>query len=266
MSQTETPNGDGQEERELRFDVSADRFRQFVESVNSLVDEAKLRFDHEGIRVSATDPANVAMVEAELYLTAFQSFEASEGAVGLHVSDIAGLLETVDEHGPEDATIRFELGDSRKFTIKVGRFEWTEGWIDPDHIRRDPDLPELDLPAEMTLPGSDLTRAVKYNRFVKRTGHTFLEVDEDRRELVARCEDDTDEGAYTLAEEDGLRFHEIGPACSRYSNDYLSDLVDGIPEGTDVRLRLGEEFPLRMKFGIDEGQVEYLQAPRIVSD
>lgn len=261
MGQTSAQD-DEEAERELRFDVSVDRLRQFLDPINAVVDEAKLRFDHEGLSVNAVDPANVAMLEAELYHTAFKRFEVSEGVIGINISALSELLEAA----PEEADLRFELGDYKKFTVSIGHFEWTEGWIDPGSIRREPDLPDLDLPARFTFPGAEFKQIVEYARFVKRGGHTRLIVDPDRWDLVACSEGDTDDGRYCLAEEDGLIIHEIGPADSLYSNDYLADLADGIPEGVDVTMELGEEYPFRMQFGIDEGQVEYMQAPRIMSD
>lgn len=262
MSKTETQDGDEENENELRFEIPAERFRQFIDPMDSLVSEAKLRFDAGGISAKAVDPANVAMIDASLDASAFDLFEATEGAIGIVVGDVADLLEAATE----DAVVRFETVPHQKYTITVGPFKWTEGWITPDHIRREPDLPELDLPAEIVFSADHLKRIVEYATFVKRGGYVFLSVDEAERAFVAEAMDDTDTGEYRLTEEDGIAFNNIGPARSRYSNDYLRDCAAGLPDGAEVTLELGEEYPFKLHFGIDGGRVTYMQAPRIVTD
>lgn len=263
MSQSKSnDNDDGEIEGELRANVPVERFQTFIEQINAVVDEAIIRYDQDGMRIRAVDPANVAMVDVELYHTAFTEYQVEDGAIGVNVRQIADLLEKT----PDGAEVNISTEDFKKYSIGVNRFDWTQGWISPSSIREEPDLPDLDLNAEFRLPAVELRRAVEYMRFVNRNGYTSFKIDTDAPAFVAVCEGDTDDGEYRVTESDGLQTLKLGSAHSRYSNDYLVDAVNVLPDDGDVTMELGEEFPFKLRFSIGEGQVEYLQAPRIMSD
>ena len=58
--------------------------------------------------------------------------------------------------------VQLELDEeSHKLKIGVGSLSYTLSLIDPTAIRKEPRIPELDLPAHVTLPGLELRRAVK---------------------------------------------------------------------------------------------------------
>ena len=55
--------------------IKADSLKEFVGTVGSLVDEAKINVSEDGLQVKAVDPSHVAMIEANLIKSAFDSFE-----------------------------------------------------------------------------------------------------------------------------------------------------------------------------------------------
>ncbi|WP_181685288.1 DNA polymerase sliding clamp [Halorhabdus salina] len=242
--------------------VSADTLRTALDSVSVLVEECKLRLEEDGLEIRAVDPANVGMVDLSLSAAAFESYETDGGVIGVNLSrleDIAGMAEA-------DQLIHLELDEeTRKLEIAIDGLEYTLALIDPDSIRQEPDLPDLDLAAEIILEGRDVNRAVKASDMV--SDHIALGVDEAEDMFYVDAEGDTDDVHFELGREDLIDLT-AGPARSLFSLDYLKDMNKAIPSDAEVRMELGEEFPVKMHFDIAEGQgtVTYMLAPRVQSD
>ncbi|ELZ29126.1 DNA polymerase sliding clamp [Halosimplex carlsbadense 2-9-1] len=242
--------------------VSADTLRTTLDSVSVLVDECKIHLEEEGLEIRAVDPANVGMVDLELSASAFESYETDGGVIGVNLSrleDIAGMADA-------DQLVHLELDEeTRKLHIAIDGLEYTLALIDPDSIRQEPDLPDLDLAAEIVIEGRDIDRAVTAADMV--SDHIALGVNEADEYFYVDAEGDTDDVHLELTRDDLIDLT-AGTAHSLFSLDYLKDMNKAIPKDAEVRMELGEEFPVKMHFDIaeGEGQVTFMLAPRIQSD
>jgi len=242
--------------------VSADTLRTTLDSVSVLVDECKIHLNEEGLAIRAVDPANVGMVDLELDAAAFESYEADGGLIGVNLSrleDIAGMADA-------GQLVQLELDEeTRKLHIKIDGLEYTLALIDPDSIRQEPDLPDLDLPARIVIEGADIDRAVRAADMV--SDHIALGVDEAEELFYVDAEGDTDDVHLELGLEDLIDL-DVGSAHSLFSLDYLKDMNKAIPRDGEVAIDLGEEFPVKIHYEIAEGlgTVTYMLAPRIQSD
>ncbi len=242
--------------------VSADTLRAALDSVGVLVEECKIHLTDDGIQISAVDPANVGMVDLTLESSAFESYETDGGVIGVDLSrldDIAGMADA-------GQLIELDLDEeTRKLQIRIDGLEYTLALIDPDSIRQEPDIPDLDLPAEVVVEGRDVDRAVKAADMV--SDHIALGVNTDEETFYVEAEGDTDDVHLTLDREDLIDLS-AGDAHSLFSLDYLSDMNRAVPLDAEVVIELGEEFPIKIHFEIAEGQgdVTFMLAPRIQSD
>ncbi len=242
--------------------VSADTFGAALDSVSVLVDECKLRLDEEGLTIRAVDPANVGMVDLELSETAFESYETDGGVIGVNLDRLEDIVGMADS----GQLVHLELDEeTRKLHIQLDGLEYTLALIDPDSIRQEPDLPDLDLPATVVIEGRDIARAVKAADMV--SDHIALGVDADAEQFFVDAEGDTDDVHLELGREDLIDLT-AGDARSLFSLDYLKDMNRAIPSDAEVTIELGEEFPVKMHFDIAEGDgsVTFMLAPRIQSD
>ncbi|MFC6786664.1 DNA polymerase sliding clamp [Halobaculum halobium] len=242
--------------------VSASTLRDALDSVSVLVDECKIRLNEDELAIRAVDPANVGMVDLTLEAAAFESYEADGGVIGVNLNrleDIAGMADSGD-------LIQLELDEeTRKLLIQTDGLSYTLALIDPDSIRQEPDIPDLDLPAEIVVEGAQLDRGITAADMV--SDHIRLRVDEAEEAFFIEAEGDTDDVDLRLDREDLIDL-QAGPADSLFSLDYLKDMNKAIPKDAEVRVELGEEFPVKLhyEFGEGLGQVTYMLAPRIQSD
>ena len=242
--------------------VSADTLRETLDSVSVLVDECKIHLDEDGLSIRAVDPANVGMVDLDLGAAAFESYEADGGVIGVNLSrieDIAGMADA-------DQLVQLELDEeTRKLHIQIDGLEYTLALIDPDSIRQEPDIPDLDLSANVVIEGADIDRSVRAADMV--SDHIALGVDATDELFYVDAEGDTDDVHLELTRDDLIDL-EAGDAHSLFSLDYLKDMNKAIPKDAEVELELGDEYPVKVHYDIAEaqGHVTYMLAPRIQSD
>lgn len=139
--------------------VDVGTLQEFVATLTPVVSEGKLQLTDDGLRTVAVDPADVAMTDSTLPAETFEHYERS-GAI-----DVIGInLERFDEvlgFGDSDDVVELVLdAETRTLTATIDALEYTLALIDPDAIRQEPDLPDLDLTAEIVLEGRDLDRGL----------------------------------------------------------------------------------------------------------
>ncbi len=242
--------------------VSADTLQATLDSVGVLVDECKIHLEEDGLEIRAVDPANVGMVDMELDAAAFESYETDGGLIGVNLVRLKDIAAMADS----DQLVELELDEeTRKLRIAIDGLEYTLALIDPESIREEPDLPDLDLPARIVIEGRDIDRAVTAADMV--SDHIELGVDEEREVFYVRAQGDTDDVNLELDAGDLIDLV-VGEAESLFSLDYLKDMNKAIPSAAEVTIELGEEFPVKLHFDIAEGQgsVTYMLAPRIQSN
>jgi proliferating cell nuclear antigen len=242
--------------------VSASTLRDALDSVSVLVDECKVRLNEDGLSIRAVDPANVGMVDLSLDAAAFESYEADGGVIGVNLArleDIAGMGNAGD-------LVHLELDEqTRKLHIRIDGLSYTLALIDPDSIRQEPDIPDLDLPARIVAEGNQLDRGITAADMV--SDHINLRVDEDEATFHIEAEGDTDDVDFEIGADDLIDL-DAGPADSLFSLDYLKDMNRAIPGDAEVTIELGEEFPVKLHYDFAEGlgNVTFMLAPRIQSD
>jgi len=242
--------------------VSASTLGDALDSVSVLVDECKIRLNEDGLAVRAVDPANVGMVDLDLGAGAFESYEADGGVIGVNLArleDIVGMASS-------DDLVHLELDEeTRKLHIQMDGLSYTLALIDPDSIRQEPDIPDLDLAAEIVVEGAQLGRGITAADMV--SDHIRLRVDADEEAFYVEAQGDTDDVDLELGADDLIDLTP-GAADSLFSLDYLKDMNKAIPADAEVTVELGEEFPVKLHYEFAEGlgRVTYMLAPRIQSD
>jgi proliferating cell nuclear antigen len=239
--------------------IRADRLADAVDAAGALVDECRLRLGADGASIRAADPAVVAMVEVEVDAGDFESYAADGEVIGVDLTRLGDLVRVSDG----DDLVRLRLDAERRvLVVESGTLSYSLGLIDPDTVRKEPDLPELSPPAEATLSGAQLDRGIAAADMV--ADHLRLRVPESRESLRIEAEGDTDDVTVELGPEELIEFSP-GEADSLYSLDYLKEMNRAIPRDASVTVEMGTEFLVRLAYEAAEAgpRVSYRLAPRI---
>lgn len=259
------PDADHDVDEDTPFEAIAEAeiLQDFVAKPNVLVEECKLHLTPDRVETTAVDPANVAMVDNSLFVTAFESYAVhGEQLVGINLSRLDDVLAMADA----DDLVHLVLdGESRKLHIQYSGLEYTLALINPDTVREEPDIPDLNLAGEVKVEGRQIDRAITAADMV--SDHLRLSIDETDELFIVEAEGDTDDVHLELGEDD-LEKLTAGAADSLFSIDYWKDLNKAIDAETPVRMELGEEFPVLLHFQYADGggQTTFMLAPRIQSN
>jgi proliferating cell nuclear antigen len=248
---------------EFEAAIEAGSLQDAIDPVYAVVDECRIHLCDDGLVIRAVDPANVAMVDESVGADAFSSYETDRGVIGVGLEQLNEVIGIADD---DDTLVQFDLDpEVRKLEMQVGSVEYTLALIDPDAIRSEPEIPDLDLPAELSLDSGEFKRGIRAADMV--SDHIQFKVDARDEQFITSAEGDTDDVNLEL-DGDDLEDVEWGSAKSLYSLDYLKDLRKPIPKETTINMRLGEEFPLKLSFAMANEAIDvtYMLAPRIQSD
>jgi len=173
------------------------------------------------------------MVRNSLDREALEHYSATGGVIGLNISRMLDILGMGKSGDLVELTLDTE---TRKLHIQVDGLSYTLALIDPDSIRREPEIPEdLDLDANVTTVAfEDLKRGITAADMVSdhvrfRTGTS----DDGKIACYIEAEGDTDDVDLELTHEKLVAI-DAAPddGDSLFSLDYLKDIKKPIPKKT----------------------------------
>ncbi|HJJ89126.1 MAG TPA: DNA polymerase sliding clamp [Methanocorpusculum sp.] len=246
----------------LKAILNADIFRETIDAVSALVNECRLHVDECGIRTITVDTSNVAMVSLELESGAFSSYVAEPVELGLDIEKIRAMIGMI---GKTDS-VALELDDTgKKLKISFGGYEYSVTLLEPKTIRKDPNTPNLDLPAVFEVDGSMFYDAIKASAMV--SDKISLSVNPDTLIFTMNADGDSARIKRELA---GADVHYLSCAAVRslFSLDYLKDMGKSIGKADKVQICLGNDHPVQFSFvyADGKGKIGYLLAPRIEAE
>jgi proliferating cell nuclear antigen len=256
--ETDEPTSTGSPET-FRAAIQSEPLKNILRALRATVDEARVKIDESGIRVRAVDPANVAMDDLDLSASAFESYEATPGVIGI---DLDRLWDAVSLANKGDLVQLHLDTESRKLVVAVTGLEFQMACLDPATIRSEPTLPELELPASVTVDRDTFRQGVKAADLI--ADHVGLRMDPDEEVFRIDAEGDTDSVDFRI-DADDWEAVTLAEASSLFSLDYMKKIVRTTPAGTAVRIDFGTEFPAMLSYdlGDGDGSMTRMLAPRI---
>jgi proliferating cell nuclear antigen len=246
--------------------IAADALQQYVDVLGTIVDECRVHFDDSGLSATAVDPANVAMFDAELSRGAFESYDApGQVRIGVNVSKLDDFLGSAS--GEDLVEIGVDM-ETRHLTLGYRTVEHRMALIDPDAIREEPDIPDLELPNYAELPAADWKEARKNVELV--SDHIWIagDVVAGDGQLTLYAEGDTDRTELVYGQEELERDEINDDTESLFSLEYVKDLLKPVPSDATIGTEFGDEFPMVLSWDSHEEHIDvtYSLAPRIQSD
>lgn len=243
---------------------NADLF-PFFRLTGAVVSECRLRYDGDTFQVRAADPSNVAMGDVTLDVdTDLQT----EFTIGLNNEHVGNLLQnkprgddavdvTLDLNRPHSTlSVESEYANGRVWNL-TERF----GLLDPDSIRQEPDLPnvEFDCRADLPVPtvssyatSRDSTNPIRFEA----SGGGFR---------LAQLNDDTDHDAEYDSMMETTDVDVEGVGSSMYGHYWVKKMFSALNAvGVDTAtVEWTDDYPMMVSF--DGGSVSgyYMLAPRI---
>lgn len=254
-------------DREIIADVLIEqsKLQQFVDVVTSLVDECKLHISDEGFTARYVDPANVAStVPLRLHESGFDHLDAPGSAtVGIN----AGRLDDLIDNAKSGDLIQLRLDmETRTLLVDYREIHHAMGLIDPDSVREEPEIPDLDLPNTVGISGEAFEEAAKVIDLT--TDHIEIQTTPTKDAFEFVGEGDIDDSRYTVEGETLLMNGIREETSTLLSLDYVKDMVKPMPDDAEIQISYGEDFPAIFEWEACDGAISVTQllAPRIQSN
>ncbi|QAS68896.1 PCNA [Haloferax tailed virus 1] len=256
---------DHQTEEYGTIETTGATVKPWFKAIGYLVDEAKVNFESDGLHVTAVDAANVGMIDARLHKDAFDTYDVDEHTQGFDINKFVHGVRRARVNSDDELTL--SLGNNETKAVVSRGYDQTNvvsqntiKAIDPDSIRQEPDIPDLELSAAAT---------VDYKPFMDALDHV---VAHDTKMKLGTAGTNLLFGReYTLGSAevvfDGI---DVGVDIAKtwFSGDYVQELQRMLKKvrPDTVTLEWGEEMPLYAYFGTEFAEYTFVLAPRIQSN
>ena len=250
----------------LKARIKAESLKEFIGAVGSLVDEAKVNVNEDGMQIKAVDPSHVAMIEANLVKSAFDSYEAKSMEMGMDIDKFKNVLTVA----AKDEMVDLEKDDDlNRLVVNIGNLTRAMPLLDTSGMP-DPKVPSLDLPSTVNVVVNEIAQGLKASKSV--SDHIALSTDKNSFRLV--CEGDNQNSVdLSLGKEQLEKLDSPDEATSLFSLEYFSLMVNSLPADRILHINLGTDLPVKIDadLAVDDmtgaqGNVKFLLAPRIDRD
>lgn len=239
--------------------IASDTLIPSIKAMSALVDECRVEIAPNGMSARSADPANAAMCSIDIPSEQFTTFDATEAELGIDLTRFVEILGMSEKGG--DVTLTLDE-DTHKLDIVMNGLSYTLALLDTTTLRKAPQIPELDLPAEIGLSGTVFKRMVKA---ASMTGdHMQIGVEGDTFFMSATGDSDKVRLDLSVDELISLKAADVS---SLFSLDYMVDIGKGIGNPSNITIHLGRDLPVVIDFDPSEDcHVVYVLAPRIEND
>ncbi|MCD6492194.1 MAG: DNA polymerase sliding clamp [Archaeoglobaceae archaeon] len=240
--------------------VTGEVLKAITKAMVALVSEARFHFLENGLHSRAVDPANVAMVIVDVPTDSFEVYKVDEDTtIGVDVNRIYDISKSIKS----GELVELKVEDESDLKIKFGSVEYSVALIDPSAIRKEPKVPQLELPAKIVLNAGEFKKAI--SAADKISDHVVFRTTEDG--FYIEAEGDVDKITFFMSDAELIEFNKQ-EARSMFSVEYLKEFIKVAGSGDLLTIYLGINYPVRLQFDVANGKVkvEYILAPRIEAE
>lgn len=250
----------------LQVIIEKQRLQQVIDQLRATVGEAIFRLGRDGLEVRCVCPANVAMTDIHLEEGAFESVGDWKFPIGLNLETLDDYLKQADSHELLRLTYIPERG---MLNIQYGNTNVDIASIDPDSIRSEPDIPDVDYTATAVLEAGEFVNAIDQCGIA--CDHVELHASADDGELVAFGDGDTDDIDVTFGRDDLIDAKFSEETDGIYSIEYLTEgngILKVAPSDDPLHVAFATEHPSKYEYDFagGHGHVTLTLAPRIKND
>jgi len=156
-----------------------------------------------------------------------------------------------------------KVEDETTLKVKFGSVVYSVSLIDPSAIRKEPKIPNLELPAKIVMDAGEFKKAI--TAADKISDHVVFRTDETG--FYIEAEGDVDKIVFHMSEAELIEFNKA-EARSMFSVEYLKEFVKIAGSGDLLTIHLGTDYPVRLVFEVagEKARVEYILAPRMEAE
>jgi len=234
--------------------LEARLWRDIVNTVSSIIEEAPFEVKEKGIYMRAMDPSHISMLDIEIPKEMFDEFSIDkEISLGIDMDEMRKIMYRAK---PSDILV-MKAEESKIHMTFIGESKRKFGLPIIDVLEKRSKLPEIPFTATVKLNSDIFQDGIKDASVV--ADHITFEARKDS--FLIKAQGDTSD-IETVNEKDSMIEYDVKEdAKATFNLSYLSDISKSI-YGT-MMIKLGSDVPLMLEFDIDKAKAKFILAPRI---
>ena len=226
-----------------------------ISIISEIVIEVRIKLLEEGMSIIAVDPASVAMVIFKIPKESFSQYEVGREIWGVNLEDFKRVIKRAVTSSSivmeqEENQLKISIFDKVKRSFVLSLI---------DVSSEDKTEPALTFSAELEMSSPEFAQAIEDSSIVADScslvaGKDFFVVEGNGSLNSARAEFSSDD----------LKVE--GTAKSKYSLEYLMKFSKAKNISDRVKIRFGDDYPLRIDFAGQKMGIGFVLAPRVEND
>ncbi len=264
--------------------ISSSSLKEIVDALNVVSDNyIIIDVSKENMKTRLIDCANVLMLNATIPAESFSKYpmDCEQFQMAPELYRISKFLDSVDDRGRNEETIYLEYNPDEYTLYLTSKYMSTlQKYISPSRVRGSPKLLNLDWAGRATIDAEDFVRAVKAMSTTATVegadGCDYVELSisplhtmgtEAKFNMDAKFDDGkkgNDELGFEKLNMQGQLISTSKEVKSKFSIDYLMDMVPTIEKVEKIDILLGTDIPVKFKFTLPKSRtlMEYTYACR----
>jgi proliferating cell nuclear antigen len=234
-------------------------FKKSIQAISVLIDEAEFIVTNEGLKLKATDPSQISLVDFFMPRKAFKSFELNkeERKLGLDLD----YLNQVMARARADDSLILTLGLDETTLHLVFHGKNTRDFSIPllDLTKASIPTPKIDFEAELQIEANLLQDALKDAALL--SSHVKLGVENNSFFVRAESSKGTLNSETKANSLKSLKA--IKNVKAMFPLDYLNDMLKTADSNTIITVKLRTDAPVELSYNIGNSSIVYYLAPRI---
>ncbi len=244
-----------------RMNISVKNLKDVVDTLSTVVTEAKFKISQQGISVNAVDPAHVAMVSLEIPKGVLSEYDIdNEEELSMDLEKVKGILKLAS--GNDSFII---TKDKEKLRFEIGNIIKSISLLDNNQITT-PRVPQIVAEDYIVLNKGDLEKGLRAAEDVSDAIRLTMNPDS----FSAKSMSDSDESEMILPKDMLKEIQCRESIKSSYPLEYLLKFMKSVSPNEEIKLSFKSDYPLTIEFNLGTESPErikgrFLLAPRMES-
>ncbi|MCL4311640.1 MAG: DNA polymerase sliding clamp [Candidatus Thermoplasmatota archaeon] len=244
-----------------RMNISVKNLKDVVDTLSTVVTEAKFKISQQGISVNAVDPAHVAMVSLEIPKGVLSEYDIdNEEELSMDLEKVKGILKLAS--GNDSFII---TKDKEKLRFEIGNIIKSISLLDNNQITT-PRVPQIVAEDYIVLNKGDLEKGLRAAEDVSDAIRLTMNPDS----FSAKSMSDADESEMILPKDMLKEIQCKESIKSSYPLEYLLKFMKSVSPNEEIKLSFKSDYPLTIEFNLGTESPErikgrFLLAPRMES-
>ena len=231
-------------------------FQNAIRAISNFISEGNFRFNDNGISFKAIDPSQIVLVHYEAPKSFFESFDVEPNFVGIDLDEFNKVMRRASPH---DA-VELDLNDTHLAVALKGDLDRTFKLSLIDISDEEAEIPQQEYDAKIEAQAHVLQEALKDAALFGSS--VVFKVEKSKLIIEARGSQGT---LKTEAKQNALlKVKSKKDVVSKYSLNFLENIVKEADPDSTVTLELKSEAPMRISYLIGDTKIQFHLAHMIL--